>query len=104
MAAPQSWPGSSMCFASAEFLVIQRRVPMLGIHWAGLDLSPVGRAGRPTYRGDNCWSASSPRPELEDRCSDSRASEPVGQQGFPGGRTGRGGGGGRRHPEGYLWS
>ena len=39
---------------------------MLGIHWAGLDLSPVGRAGRPTYRGDNCWSPSSPLPELED--------------------------------------
>ena len=72
---------------------------MLGIHWAGLDLSPVGRAGRPTYRGDNCWSASSPRPELEDGAVTPEQVNWWVRRGLQGAGQAEGG-----HPEGYLWA
>ena len=65
---------------------------MLGIHWAGLDLSPSGKSRETHLQGGQLLERLLPPPRAGRRCSDSRASEPVGQEGFPGGRTGGGGG------------
>ena len=66
---------------------------MLGIHWAGLDLSPSGKSRETHLQGGQLLERLLPPPRAGRRCSDSRASEPVGQEGFPGCRTGEGGGG-----------
>lgn len=65
---------------------------MLGIHWAVLDLSPGGKSRETHLQGGQLLERLLPPPRAGRRCSDSRASELVGQEGFTGGRTGRGGG------------
>lgn len=64
---------------------------MLGIHWAGLDLSPGVKSGETQLQGGQLLESLLPLPRAGRWCSDSRASEHVSQEGFPGGRTGRGG-------------